>query len=1004
MVVSGDREVVIGGARQRTTLALLLLNSGRIVPVDTLVDEVWNGSPPATARTQIAIVIAALRKTFKAQGAGSDMIVTTHPGYLLDAEGHDVDAVEFAVLVARAEQAVRERRPRDAEVCYRRALDLWRGPALAGVSGMLVEEEAARLGERRLNAYDDATALRLALGRHYELLPELGGVVQDNPLRERTRYHQMLAQYRAGRRAEAMESYRRAREQFIEELGLEPGPDLQELHDLILRDDPSLAPSGGPLSAAVGEIAVAGGEAVVPFELPPDIPGFTGREGELAALDMLMARSPAASQAPTVGLVTGVAGVGKSGLVLRWAHRAADDYPDGRLFADLRGYDERHEPASAADVLGRFLRSLGVPGQQIPEALEERVALYRSLLAERRVLIVLDNARTHAQVAPLLPGSGASCVVVTSRDQLEQLVTWPPQARIHLGVLPPGEAVDLVARIAGEERIAAARPDAARLVELCDRLPLALRIAAARLASKPHWPLRHMVTRLSDERRRLDELSQGASRVRAGFELSYRYLSPDAARLYRRLGLAGVPDFTSWVAAALLDVDVIDAELLLEDLVDTQFLEAVGVDATGRLRYRFQNLLRLYAGERAREEEPGQDWQDGLRRVFRTALAIAREAHRRESGGEFGIVHSTTRPHPVDTDLLEELLTDPLAWFEAERLCLVGMIEQAAAMGMADLARDLTSCTSVLFETRSYVENWHDCALYALHAARAADDRPSQAVMLHHLGAAALMRRHMDEAKARSQEALELYGAMDEPLGRALVLRNLAVVHRLQGDPDAAAGRLRAALPVFREAGDLSSQSSVLQNMAQLELDRGNHEASLGHAREAVRVAESMRSGSSRSLAQCLYRLGSAQLLSGRAREAEESYLRVEELSRAKADTHGLAHALYGLGQARAALGALESAESAYVQGRKIARRLGNPVVEGSIRLKLGVLLRDLGRHEEARTELTGARELFTLRGATHWQEEATRELDGFPPQNPPGNPSGNPSPNLSGNLPPDTC
>lgn len=993
MVTSGERKVVIGGARQRTTLALLLLNPGRTVPVDTLVHEVWNGNPPATARTQIAIVIAALRKTFKAQGAADDTIVTAHPGYLLDAESHYIDSVEFTALVAQAEIDAREQRLEDAAGRYRRALDLWRGPALAGVSGLLVEEEAGRLGEYRLNAYDDATAVQLALGRHYELLPELGGVVQENPLRERTRYHQMLAQYRAGRRAEAMESYREAREQFIEELGLEPGPDLQELHDLILRDDPSLTPADGPVSIATE--AATPDVVVVPSELPPDVPGFTGRESELAALDALMIESGAALQTPTVGLITGVAGVGKSGLALRWAHRVADDFPDGRLFADLRGYDEQHEPASVADVLGRFLRSLGVPGQQIPEALEERIALYRSLLTERRALIVLDNVRTHAQVVPLLPGSGASCVVVTSRDQLEQLVTWPKEARVHLGVLPPDAAVELVAKIAGEERIATARTDATRLVELCDRLPLALRIAAARLASKPHWSVRHLVARLSDERRRLDELSQGESRVRAGFELSYRYLSVDAARLYRRLGLADVPDFTSWVAAALLDVDVIDAELLLEDLVDTQFLEVVGVDATGRLRYRFQNLLRLYAGERARDEESDEAWHDACRRVFRTALTIAREAHRRESGGEFSIVHSGTEPATIDTDLLEELLADPLAWFEAERLCLVGMVEQAARMGMADLAWDLTGSASVLFETRSYVENWESCAVHALDAARAADDRLGQAVMLHHTGAAALMRQSMDEAKARSEEALELYGDLDERLGRALVLRNLAVVHRLQGDPDAAADRLRGALPIFREAGDLSSESSVLQNMAQLELDRGNYEASLAHARDAVRVAESMDPGASRSLAQCLYRLGSAQLLSGRAEEAEESYLRVEELSRAKADTHGLAHALYGLGQARVALGALESAETAYVQGRKVARGLGSPVVEGSIRLKLGVLLRELGRDEEARAELLGAKELFTRRGATHWQEEVARELSGSPEISPEVSPGLAPEPSL---------
>lgn len=976
MVRSGDRKVVIGGARQRTTLALLLLNQGRTVSVDTLLDEVWNESPPATARTQIAIVIAALRKTFKAEGADDDTIVTDHPGYLLNAEGHSVDSVEFAAHVARAEADVKEQRLDAAVRHYHRALDLWRGPALAGVSGRLVEKEAARLAELRLNVYDDATAVELELGRHYELLPELGGVVQENPLRERTRGHLMLAQYRAGRRADAMEVYREAREYFIEELGLEPGPDLQALHDFILRDDPSLSPTGGAegdaADAALPEVTV------VPSELPPDVPGFTGREDELAALDGLMAGEKDGVPTPTAGLITGVAGVGKSGLALRWAHRAADAFPDGRLFADLRGYDEQHEPASVSDVLSRFLRSLGVPGPRVPEAPEERVALYRSLLAERRVLIVLDNVRTYAQLRPLLPGSGGSCVLITSRDQLEQMVTWPQEARIHLGVLPPAEAVELVAKITGERRIATARADAARLVELCDRLPLALRIAAARLASKPHWSVRHMVVRLSDERRRLDELSQGESRVRAGFELSYRFLPDSAARLYRRLGLLDLPDFTSWVAAALLDLDVLAAELLLEDLVDAQFLEVVGVDATGRLRYRFQNLLRLYAAERALEEEPPAARQEACRRVFSTALTIAREAHRRESGGEFGLVHSGARLCAVDTDLLEELLAEPLAWFEAERLCLVEMVEQAARMRLADLAWDLTGSSSVLFETRSYVENWQSCAGHALDAARVADDRLGQAVMLHHIAAGALVRQSLDEAKARSLEALELYRGTGEELGQALVLRNLAVIHRLQGDRDSAEECLKKALPVFRETGDLSSESSALQNMAQLELDRGNSEASLQYALDAVRVAESVDAGASRNLAQCLYRLGSAQLLVGHPQEAEAAYLRVEELTRAKADDHGLAHALYGLGQARVALGALGPAEAAFVQGRRVARGLGSPVVEGAIRLKLGVLLRDLGRDAEARAELLGAEELFVRRGATHWQRKVARELAAF--------------------------
>ncbi|MCZ0987173.1 AfsR/SARP family transcriptional regulator [Streptomyces diastatochromogenes] len=580
-------------------LALLLLNSGRIVPVDTLVDAVWNDRPPATARTQIAIVIAALRKTFKSHGAAEDIIVTAHPGYVLRPDGHSVDVLEFTRLVKTAETAVQQARHAEAAGCYTQALALWRGPAFAGISSSLVEDEAARLEGHRLNAYDDATAVQLELGNHHDLVPELTSVVREHPLRERTRHHLMLAQYRSGRRAEAMATFREARAQFIEELGMEPGPDLQGLHDAILRDDPSLAPA----PAVPASDALRADTLVVPSELPPDVPGFTGREVELALLDTLVAGRDR-QHGPAIGLITGIAGVGKTGLAVRWSHRAAQHFPDGRLFADLRGYDEHHEPTPARDAMSRFLRSLGVPSDQIPTETEDLVALYRSVLAERQVLLVLDNVRSFAQIQPLLPGSGGCAVLVTSREQLEELVTWPQDARVHLGVLPGDDAVELLGRIVGEERIDSARADTRRLADLCDRLPLALRIAAARLASKPHWTVRHLVARLGDERRRLDELSQGAAQVRASFELSYRYLPDDAARLYRRLGLLDVPDFAAWVGGALLDVDVLDAERLMEDLVDAQFLEVVGVDATGRLRYRLQNLMRLYARERAQAEEP----------------------------------------------------------------------------------------------------------------------------------------------------------------------------------------------------------------------------------------------------------------------------------------------------------------------------------------------------------------------------------------------------------------
>ncbi|MFD8982221.1 BTAD domain-containing putative transcriptional regulator [Streptomyces sp. NPDC059564] len=976
MATAGERAVQVGGARQRTILALLLLSPGRIVPVDTLVDVVWNGRPPATARTQVAIVIAALRKSFKSEGVSDEVIVTAHPGYLLRADGHALDTVTFTGLVAEAETAVREARPADAARGYAEALALWRGPALAGVTGQLVEDEAARWEEVRINAYEAMTGVQLELGRHQLLLPELAATVREHPLRERTRYHFILAQYRSGRRAEAMESFREARRQLIDELGMEPGPELQELHDAILRDDPALAfealPPAATADAAAEALGVRG--HVVPSELPPDVPGFAGRGEELAALDTLVDGQGEGSRAPTVGLITGVAGVGKTGLAVRWAHRVTEQYPDGRLFADLRGYDEHHAPTTAGDILSRFLRSLGVESDDVPNGLEDRIALYRSVLSERRVLLVLDNVRTFAQIRPLLPGSGGCTVLVTSREQLEQLVTWPPRARVHLGVLPEDESVELLGRIVGEARILAAPEDSARLVELCDRLPLALRIAAARLASKPHWSVRHLVTRLSDGRRRLDELSQGESQVRASFELSYRYLHKDAARLYRYLGLLAVPDFTAWSGAALMDQDVLDAERLIEHLVDAQFLEVVGVDATGQLRYRFQNLMRLYAEELARAEESEEDRLAACERVFRTCLTIAEQGFRRENGGDHVSVRGDAPRREIDPVLLEELLSAPLEWFEAERLSLVAVVEQSARMGMADLAWGLVMSMEVLFETRNYPEDWRRCSEYALEAARTAGNLRGQAAMEQQLGVINMRLRRLTDSTARQEAALALYTRAGDPLGRALVLSDLAFIDRIRGEYDRGMERLREALPVFRTTGNRSSEAYALQNMAQFALDQGQPEVALELGRESVRVCESI-GGKRRSMALATHRLAGAHLALGQLAEAERGFSRVVEIVKEISDLLGLAHALLGLAETRFQAGAVEAAERTFLEALEVAGRTKSPMIEGQIRLALGEAYRGSGREEEGRAHVAAALGVFQGIGAPPWEEKAARAL-----------------------------
>lgn len=495
------RPVALQGARQRTIMSMLLLAPGRVVSVDTLADAVWQGNPPATARNQIAICVSGLRKTLRAAVGLDDLLVTSHPGYMLHAGEHRIDAVEFEERASEGREAARRGRTEEARAHFEEALAMWRGPALAGVFAERVEAEAERLTGLRLDVYEQLTSLRLDLGQHRELIGELTGFVRTNPMREQALAQLMLAHYRSGRRAEALETYRDGARLLADELGIDPGPAVQELHEDILADSPKLTlPTSAPLPA--------GPAITVPAHLPPAPASFTGRNQELATLDRLL--DQLTGSALPVGSITGTGGVGKTALAVHWSHQIAARFPDGQLFADLRGYDEE-EPRRPSAVLDRFLRALGVPGPQIPADEVERTALFRSVLDGRRVLIVLDNARSFQQIRPLLPGTSGCCVLVTSRDSMSSRLAGDyALVPLNLGSLETDESITLLSRVVGDDRLSGDPVGAARLSELCDRLPLALRIAAARLAAKPHWTVRTLVSRLEDQHRRLDELSLDA--------------------------------------------------------------------------------------------------------------------------------------------------------------------------------------------------------------------------------------------------------------------------------------------------------------------------------------------------------------------------------------------------------------------------------------------------------------------------------------------------------------
>ncbi|MFC5834689.1 AfsR/SARP family transcriptional regulator [Nonomuraea insulae] len=618
----GGRSVHPGGPRARATLAALLLADGRIVPVERLIDQVWGDEPPASGRNQVMIAVSVLRKALRTAGGDPDVIETVASGYRIRTVDLDAHQAELSLEQAR-------RSPLAVKAALlRETLGLWRGQVLAGIDSQPLRAVADRWEELRLSVQEDWAEAELELGRHRELVGVLGVSVAEHPLRERIRAQLMLALHRSGRQAEALEVYDRGRSVLVEELGLEPGQVLRDMHAAILRDEPDVRWSG-----AEALVTAPGDEScprVRPAQLPPAVSAFTGRRRELGALDELLDRRDGGRELPLC-VVYGMAGVGKSGLAVSWAHRVADRFPDGHLFADLRGHDRHAPPLPPEAVLARFLRALGMPEKGVPAGLDERTALFRSLLEGRRVLIVLDDAASATQVRPLLAGSASCCVIVTSRSPLGGLVAQDGARCVGLDVLDPQEAEELLVQMVGAERTAGERGAVRRVGELCDRLPLALRIAAAKLMSRNDWTVSGISTRLESEQGRLDELRHAELEVRGSLARSYRDL-PRAAKLaFRRLGLLDPPDgFTPRTVAALAEAPLPIAEKLCEYLVDAQLARPLGRDTAGAARYRLHDLVRLFSRERAEEEETPESRSAAVARAANCLPAHVEQAEQRD--------------------------------------------------------------------------------------------------------------------------------------------------------------------------------------------------------------------------------------------------------------------------------------------------------------------------------------------------------------------------------------
>jgi DNA-binding SARP family transcriptional activator len=588
--------IEVAGGKQRTLLAALLLAANRMVPVDDLVGLLWDREPPVSARVTLQNYVKRLRQTLGERGRDR---VRTHPGgYSISVGDRELDVARFWKLADSARAAARDGSWDKAERQASAALSLWRGEPLTDVkSEVLAAREIPRLTELRLQALEARLDAELHLGCHAEAVPVLQRLVQEHPMREHPHAMLMLALYRCGRQAEALAVYQAARRILVRELGVEPGVELRQLHRRILVADPALTVFAAARARTVPQNVPAGRARVVPRQLPGIAAHFTGRVAELAELDRML--KEARDQEPgtvVISAIGGSAGVGKTALAVRWAHRVAGQFPDGQLYVNLRGFDPSGSPAEAAEVILRFLEALGVPAEWIPADLPGQTALYRGLLAGRKLLIVLDNARDEQQVRPLLPADPGCLVLVTSRNTLTGLAAAEGARLLPGHVLPPAIARQMLTACLGRQRAETDPVAIAEIARLCAYLPLALSVAAARAAARPGLPLAAVATELRADRSRLDALDTGdpTVSVRDAFSWSYQGLSDLARRMFRVLGLHPGHDFSAAVASSLAGISQAETDRSLAELTRAHLLAE---HRPGR--YTFDSLLHVYAAEQA---------------------------------------------------------------------------------------------------------------------------------------------------------------------------------------------------------------------------------------------------------------------------------------------------------------------------------------------------------------------------------------------------------------------
>ncbi|MBB4910651.1 AfsR/SARP family transcriptional regulator [Actinophytocola algeriensis] len=768
-VWQGGERLRLGGPRECALLAALLLRANEIASVSYLVDAVWE-RPPASPETNVRTYVSQLRRRLGRGSRGPSRLVTTQGGYQLTVRPDEFDVGVFEEALERADAAFHRGHWERATADYSRALDLWRGDPLGDQPvGARLRGVLDGLAERWLVAVERFTRAKFELGAHDEVIRLIRELLPRHFLREELWRLLLLALCGSNRPAEALDAYATMRRRFADELGVEPNERLRQLHEEILRGDHVRDGSVVRTRSSTGW-RPPGGRVC---QLPADLGDFTERAAPMRQLTEAIGNG--AVGAPPVVVVSGGPGVGKSALVLHVAHQLAGRFPDGQLYLDLRGTSEA--PRESAVLLAEMLGALGFTGSQVPDGVAARAGLFRSLLSDRRMLVVLDDAADARQVRPLLPAGGGCVVLVTSRQLLTDVM---PAYHVELGPLREDEARTLLTRIIGPVRAAAEPVEVTELVRACGHLPLAIRIAAGRLVGRPAWPLRLLTRRLADESRRLTELSPGGLGLRASFQASVRSLPPDVARAFHLLGLLGPHTLPSWVVAPLLDRahEELCAQDVVDALVDANLLAQCGVDDTGTPRYRLHDLLRAHAVEGAAAIPVGKR-RAAVSRVVGVWLDLVRRAVEGMPPSSFDPPRFAAPRAALPPDVASRMTAEPLRWFDAERAALVGAVELAVRWEIDELAWELAATLAPYLDFRSRYDDWDRVHRLAVQAARRTANRRGEAVLLRGIAQVHIHRDEYGAAIRLLSRSRALCRQIGDKRGESRAVAGLGVVARL---------------------------------------------------------------------------------------------------------------------------------------------------------------------------------------------------------------------------------